>query len=371
MFCIWLLAICYGLSAIEHQPLAFSFWPSAFGQTETHPIAIVYFVAMQTFKALVVESGDPYTAHVRQAALDQLPQGDVLVRVAHSSLNYKDGLAITGAGKVIRNFPMVPGIDFAGTVLESASPDYRPGDRVILTGWGVGERHWGGLSELARVRAEWLVPLPEGLSLQQAMGIGTAGFTAMLCVMALESHAVDKTREVLVTGAAGGVGSVAVAILARLGYRVTAATGRVSQEAYLKSLGASEILDRSLLTTPPKALETERFGGAVDTVGGAVLTGVLPRMAYGGSVAACGNAGGVKLETTVFPFILRSVNLLGIDSVICPREKRLLAWKRLTHDLPRPLLEAAMQTVSLEEVPELARAILQGQVRGRVVVKLS
>jgi len=326
---------------------------------------------MQTFKALVVESGDPYTAQIRQATLDELPQGDVLVRVAYSSLNYKDGLAITGAGKVIRSFPMVPGIDLAGTVLESASPAYKPGDSVILTGWGVGERHWGGLAELARVRSEWLVPLPQGLSFQQAMGIGTAGFTAMLAVMALEAHAMDKSKEVLVTGAAGGVGSLAVALLARLGYRVVASTGRTSEEAYLRSLGAGEILDRAALTAPSKPLESERFGGAVDTVGGAVLAGVLPRMAYGGSVAACGNAGGVKLETTVFPFILRGVNLLGIDSVMCPREKRLEAWQRLAHDLPRPLLEEAMQVVSLEEVPERAQAILQGQVRGRVVVKMA
>ncbi|GIW25647.1 MAG: quinone oxidoreductase [Meiothermus sp.] len=326
---------------------------------------------MQTFKALVVESGDPYTARIRQASRDELPQGDVLVRVAYSSLNYKDSLAITGAGKVIRSFPMVPGIDLAGTVLESTSPDYKPGDPVILTGWGVGERHWGGLAELARVRAEWLVPLPEGLTLQQAMGIGTAGFTAMLAVMALEAHQLDKTKEVLVTGAAGGVGSLATAILARLGYRVVASTGRPSEEAYLKGLGAAEILDRSVLTALSKPLESERFGGAVDTVGGAVLAGVLPRMAYGGSVAACGNAGGVKLETTVFPFILRGVNLLGIDSVMCPKEKRLVAWQRLARDLPKSLLEAAMQTVGLEEVPGLAQAILQGQVRGRVVVQLS
>ncbi|GEM82302.1 MDR family oxidoreductase [Meiothermus hypogaeus] len=326
---------------------------------------------MQTFKALVVETGDPYTAQIRQASVDELPPGDVLVRVAYSSLNYKDGLAITGAGKVIRSFPMVPGIDLAGTVLESASPDYKPGDAVILTGWGVGERHWGGLAELARVRAEWLVPLPDGLTLQQAMGIGTAGFTAMLAVMALEAHTIDKNRDVLVTGAAGGVGSVATALLARLGYRVVASTGRTSEEAYLKSLGAGEILHRSVLAAPAKPLESERFGGAVDTVGGAVLAGVLPRMAYGSSVAACGNAGGVKLETTVFPFILRGVNLLGIDSVMCPREKRLRAWQRLAHDLPKPLLEAAIQTVSLEEVPGLAQAILQGQVRGRVVVRLS
>lgn len=326
---------------------------------------------MQTFKALVVESGDPYTAHIRQARLDELPQGEVLVRVAYSSLNYKDGLAITGAGKVIRSFPMVPGIDFAGTVMESASPDYRPGDPVILTGWGVGERHWGGLAELARVRAEWLVPLPEGLSLEQAMGIGTAGFTAMLAVMALEAHSIDPSKEVLVTGAAGGVGSLAVALLAHRGYRVVASTGRMQEEAYLKSLGASGLLDRAVLSAPSKPLESERFGGAVDTVGGAVLAGVLPRMAYGSSVAACGNAGGVKLETTVFPFILRGVSLLGIDSVMCPKERRLLAWQRLARELPKPLLEASMQTVSLEEVPALAQAILQGQVRGRVVVKFN
>ncbi|AWR85390.1 MDR family oxidoreductase [Meiothermus taiwanensis] len=325
---------------------------------------------MQTFKALVVESGDPYTAHIRQARLDELPPGEVLVRVAYSSLNYKDGLAITGAGKVIRSFPMVPGIDLAGTVLESASPEYRPGDPVILTGWGLGERHWGGLAELARVRAEWLVPLPEGLTLKQAMGIGTAGFTAMLAVMALEAHSIDPAKEVLVTGAAGGVGSLAVALLAQRGYRVVASTGRLQEEAYLKSLGAHEILDRAALSAPSKPLESERFGGAVDTVGGAVLAGVLPRMAYGGSVAACGNAGGARLETTVFPFILRGVNLLGIDSVMCPKEKRLLAWQRLARELPKPLLEATLQTVSLEEVPALAQAILQGQVRGRVVVKL-
>lgn len=325
---------------------------------------------MQTFKALVVESADPYTANIRQASVDELPQGEVLVRVAYSSLNYKDGLAITGAGKVIRSFPLVPGIDFAGTVVESASPEYKAGDRVVLTGWGVGERHWGGLAQLARVRADWLVPLPQGLSLQQAMGIGTAGLTAMLCVMALEEHHIAHDKEVLVTGAAGGVGSVAVAVLAKLGYKVVAATGRPQEEAYLRSLGAGEILDRSGLLAPAKPLESERFGGAVDTVGGAVLAGVLPRVAYGGSVAACGNAGGVKLETTVFPFILRGVSLLGIDSVMCPKPRRTQAWNRLARDLPLNLLEEAMQTVALEAVPALAQEILQGQVRGRVVVDL-
>ena len=325
---------------------------------------------MQTFKALVVESGEPYTANIRQASTAELPQGEVLVRVAYSSLNYKDGLAITGAGKIIRNFPMVPGIDFAGTVVESASPEYKAGDEVVLTGWGVGERHWGGLAQMARVKSDWLVPLPTGLSLQQVMGIGTAGFTAMLCVMALEKQGISKDKEVLVTGAAGGGGSIAVAVLAKLGYRVLASTGRPGEEAYLKSLGATEILDRAVLSEPAKALESERFSGAVDTVGGAVLAGVLPRLVYGGSVAACGNAGGVKLETTVFPFILRGVSLLGVDSVMCPKPRRMEAWARLAKDLPLNLLEQAMQTASLEEVPRLAQEILKGQVRGRAVVDL-
>jgi acrylyl-CoA reductase (NADPH) len=327
---------------------------------------------MTSFKALVVESGDPYTTRLREVSLDELPPGEVLVRVAYSSLNYKDGLAITGAGKVVRSFPMVPGIDLAGVVVESASPDYRPGDEVVLTGWGVGERHWGGLSQMARVRAEWLVPRPQGLSLHQAMGIGTAGFTAMLCVMALEEHGLrPEGREVLVTGAAGGVGSIAVAVLARLGYRVVASTGRLQERPYLESLGAAEILERSVLSAAARPLEPERFAAAVDTVGGAVLAGVLPRIAYGGSVAACGNAGGARLETTVFPFILRGVSLLGVDSVMCPRERRLRAWERLAHDLPLNLLEASVRTVDLAAVPELAQAILQGQVRGRVVVDLN
>lgn len=325
---------------------------------------------MQTFKALVVESGDPYTAAVRELPLEQLPAGEVLVKVAYSSLNYKDGLAITGQGKIIRSFPMVPGIDFAGTVLESASADYQAGDEVILTGWGVGERYWGGLSQLARVKADWLVPLPQGLSLQEAMGIGTAGFTAMLCALALEAQGIDKNREVVVSGAAGGVGSVGVAVLANLGYKVTASTGRPSEADYLKSLGATEIIDRAILSEKARPLEAERFGGAIDTVGGSTLAGILARMAYGGSVAATGLAGGNDLNTTVFPFILRSVNLLGIDSVLCPKAKRIEAWQRLATDLPKPMLEAAMQTVNLEDALELAPQILAGKVRGRVVVQL-
>ncbi len=325
---------------------------------------------METFKAMVVESGDPYTTVIREFSSDQLPEGEVLVKVAYSSLNYKDGLAITGQGKIIRSFPMVPGIDFAGIVLESASPDYQQGDEVILTGWGVGERHWGGLAQMARVKADWLVPLPKGLTLHQAMGIGTAGFTAMLCVLALEAHNIDKAREVMVTGAAGGVGSVAVAVLARLGYKVTASTGRPTEADYLRSLGASEILDRAILSEKSRPLETERFAGAVDTVGGSTLAGVIARMVYGGSVAATGMAGGNELTTSVFPFILRSVNLLGVDSVSCPRPKRLQAWERLASDLPKAMLEATMQTVGLEDVPRLAQEILAGKVRGRVVVDL-
>ncbi|GEM87618.1 MDR family oxidoreductase [Meiothermus granaticius] len=325
---------------------------------------------MASFKALVVESGDPYQAGIRQVEEEELPQGEVLIDVAYSSLNYKDGLAITGAGKVIRSFPLAPGIDLAGTVRESASPQYSPGDPVLLTGWGTGEIHWGGLSQRNRVRAEWLVPLPQGISLWQAMAIGTAGFTAMLSVMALEEHGLSREHETLVTGAAGGVGSLAVALLARLGYRVVASTGRAQEAEYLRSLGAGEILERAVLSAPAKPLESERFGGAVDTVGGAILAGVLPRMARGGSVAACGNAGGARFETTVFPFILRGVNLLGIDSNFCPQPRRALAWQRLARDLPLNLLDSMTQTVPLEAVPQLAQQILQGQVRGRVVVDL-
>lgn len=325
---------------------------------------------MNNFKALVVEAAEPGSARVREVSSDQLPEGDVLVRVAYSTLNYKDGLAVTGKGKVIRKFPMVPGIDFSGTVVESASPAYRPGDAVILTGWGVGETHWGGMAELARVKANWLVPLPSGLDLRRAMGLGTAGFTAMLCVMALQEHHIDKGKEVVVTGAAGGVGSVAVAVLAKLGYRVTASTGRPAEADYLRSLGASEILDRAVLSAPGRPLESERFGGAVDTVGGATLAGILSRMASGGSVASTGVAGGAELQTTVFPFILRGVNLLGVNSVTVPLERRKLAWERLAAEMPAELLEAAMQTIGLEGVPEYAERILAGQVRGRVVVEV-
>lgn len=326
---------------------------------------------MRTFKALVVESGEPYQVNLRRASETELPAGEVLVEVHYSSLNYKDGLAVTGKGKIIRQFPMVPGIDFAGVVAESSSPEYQPGDQVVLTGWGVGERYWGGYAQYARVKADWLIPLPRGLTLLHAMGIGTAGFTAMLSVMALEAHRTSKEKDVAVTGAAGGVGSIAVALLSRLGYRVVASTGRVEEKQYLESLGAAEIVGRELFSAVSRPMESERFGGAVDTVGGATLAGVLARMAYGGAVAACGLAGGSELHTTVFPFILRGVNLLGIDSVSCPKPVRLKAWERLAQVLPAYLLEKAITVAPLEKVPELSASILEGKVRGRVVVDLS
>jgi acrylyl-CoA reductase (NADPH) len=326
---------------------------------------------MDTFTALVLEQRDGAThSEVRQLPASALPEGDVLVRVAYSDLNYKDGLAITGRGKVVRSFPMVPGIDLAGTVVESAAPAYKPGDQVVLTGWGIGEVHWGGHAQLARVRADWLVPLPAGMTLEQAMGIGTAGFTAMLCVMALEEHGLRPgERQVLVTGASGGVGSVAVAILARLGYNVVASTGKDGERDYLHTLGAQEVVGR--LAPSGKPLESERWGGAVDTVGGAALAALLPAMAYGGSVAACGNAGGAELHTTVFPFILRGVNLLGILSVNVPFERRRQAWERLARDLSPGALDRMVQVVPLADVPALSQAICDGKIRGRVVVDVN
>ena len=328
-----------------------------------------------TFRALVLEEIDGKTqSNIQHLESSSLPEGEVLVRVSHSSLNYKDGLAITGTGKIIRNFPMVPGIDFAGVVETSSSDAYKPGDQVVLTGWGVGERHWGGLSELARVKAEWLVPLPKGLSAAQAMGVGTAGFTAMLCVMVLERAGLEKgepMNEIVVTGAAGGVGSVAVMLLAKKGHRVTASTGRSETHGYLREIGASDILEREVLAGSSRPLETERFAGAIDTVGGTTLAGLIARMKYNSSIAACGLAGGAGLTTTVMPFILRGVNLLGVESVMVPYQQRLEAWAHLAKDLPLDHLERAIQTVKLEDVPRLAQEIIAGQVRGRVVVDLA
>ncbi|HWQ13928.1 MAG TPA: MDR family oxidoreductase [Roseiflexaceae bacterium] len=329
-------------------------------------------VLPKTFRALVVDQRDgAYTAEIRELPAEALPDGDVTIAVAYSSLNYKDGLCVTGQGRVARSFPMVPGIDLAGTVVESRSPHYTPGKAVVLTGWGIGERHWGGFATLARVRSEWLVPLPEGLTLRQAMGIGTAGFTAMLAVMELEEAGVRPgQREVLVTGASGGVGSIAVAVLSRLGYNVTASTGRPEHHDYLRHLGARQILAREELTRPGRPMESERWAGAVDTVGGDTLAGVIRSAAYYGAIAACGNAGGATLTTTVFPFILRGVRLIGVESVLCPQDRRRTAWARLTRDLPRDLLEGMIRTATLEEVPDLSREIVAGRVRGRVVIEL-
>jgi acrylyl-CoA reductase (NADPH) len=327
-----------------------------------------------SFKAIVVDEHDgQVTASLQTLPRTALPAGDVLVAVAYSSLNYKDGLALTGRNKVVRSYPMVPGIDFAGTVVESQSSDYQPGDRVILTGWGVGERHWGGFAQLARVNSGWLVPVPEGLTLERAMVIGTAGFTAMLAIMALEAHGLTPGgREVLVTGASGGVGGMAVALLARLGYTVVAATGRAETHAYLQALGAHEIIDRAVLTAPGGALGSARWGGAVDTVGGDTLAGVLRTLAYGASVAACGNAGGLEVRTSVAPFILRGVNLLGIDSLPVPLERRREAWARLARELPAETIDRILLRVApLAEVPALAHEILAGRVRGRVVIDVN
>ncbi|MFZ5823721.1 MAG: MDR family oxidoreductase [Bacillota bacterium] len=330
-------------------------------------------MTVREFRALVVDQVEgKMQAGIRTLGLGDLPEGDVLVRVAYSSLNYKDGLAVTGKGKVLRKFPMVPGIDLAGTVEESASPAFRPGDQVVLTGWGVGEEHWGGYAQFARVRSEWLVPLPSGLTLRQAMAIGTAGFTAMLAVMALERNGLTPGPEILVTGASGGVGSVAVALLAKLGHNVVASTGRPESHEFLRSLGAREIMDRSLLSdATPRPLERARWGGAVDSVGGQTLSTLLSGMMRECSVASCGLAGGHQLNTTVMPFILRGVNLLGIDSVMCPQERRLAAWERLTQDLPQNLLEQITDVIGLEQVLSKGEEIVRGQVRGRLVVDVN
>ena len=327
-----------------------------------------------TFKALVLTQDDARKtiAEIRQLNDGDLPEGDVLVAVDYSSLNYKDGLAVTGKGKIVRTWPMVPGIDLAGTVLESGSPEYAAGDKIVLTGWSVGEKYWGGYSQRQRVQSNWLVPLPDGLDSQRAMAIGTAGFTAMLCVMTLEEAGVTPDKgAVLVTGAAGGVGSVAVAILGHLGYKVAAVSGRPETEDYLRQLGASEFVSREEMNQPPRPLEGQRWAGAVDTVGSTLLARVLAEMDYGGCVAACGLAGGADLPTTVMPFILRNVSLRGVDSVMCPVDRRKDAWGRLVRDLPGDALGEIGQTVSLEEVPDAAAKIIAGQVRGRVIVDLN
>ena len=325
------------------------------------------------FNALVLNQEDKRTlAAIEQIEESQLPEGDVLVAVDYSSLNYKDGLAITGKGKIIRNFPMVPGIDMAGTVLSSDDARYKEGDDVVLTGWGVGENHWGGMAEKAKLKADWLVPLPKGLDSKKAMMVGTAGFTAMLCVQAiLDSGVKPEDGEILVTGASGGVGSVSVTLLAQLGYKVAVVTGRVEQNGpLLEQLGASTIIDRSVFEEPARALEKQIWAGAVDTVGSKVLAKVLAQMDYNRTVAACGLAGGFDLPTTVMPFILRNVRLQGVDSVSCPLEKRVAAWEKLSELLPDSYFEQACTEIALAEAPKYAEDITNGQVTGRVVIKL-
>jgi acrylyl-CoA reductase (NADPH) len=328
------------------------------------------------FKALVVEKdaeSGKTSAGVKELTLADLPEAEVTVAVEYSTVNYKDGLCIGPGGGLVRSYPHVPGIDFAGTVEASDDARYKPGDRVVLTGWRVGEAHWGGYAQKARVRADWLVPLPEGLDTRAAMAVGTAGFTAMLAVMALEDHGLKPGHgEVLVTGAAGGVGSVATAILAHLGHEVAAVTGRPEQEDYLRGLGASRIVPREeLAETVKRPLESENWTGCVDAVGGAMLARVLGQMKYGASVAAVGLAGGAGLPATVIPFLLRGVNLLGIDSVMQPYANRVRAWERIARDLPMDKLEAMITPATLEDLPRLGADILKGQVKGRVVVDLN
>ena len=325
------------------------------------------------FKALVLEKADGrFAAAVQELDDARLPEGDVTIAVEHSTLNYKDGLIIADKAPLVRSFPHVPGIDLAGRVVESAHRDWQPGDAVILTGWGVGERHWGGHAERARVKGDWLVPLPAGWTTRQAMAIGTAGFTAMLAVIALEQHGVEPgAGEVLVTGAAGGVGSVATALLAQLGHQVTASTGRPASHDYLRKLGATGFIDRRELALPSsRPLESERFAGCIDSVGGSTLARVLGQMRYRSSVAAVGLAGGSRLETTVIPFLLRGVNLLGIDSVYQPMTPRRTAWQRLARDLDPALLDRMIQPARLADLARLAAEILAGRVQGRVVVDL-
>jgi len=328
------------------------------------------------FNALVVEKDDETgktSAGIQQISLADLPEGEVTVAVEYSTVNYKDGLCIGPGGGLVRKYPHVPGIDFAGVVEASSDARYKPGDKVVLTGWRVGEAHWGGYAQKANVRADWLVPLPEGLDTRTAMAVGTAGFTAMLAVMALENHGVRPGHgPVLVTGAAGGVGSVATAILAHLGHEVAGVTGRPETADYLRGLGATQIVTREeLAETVKRPLEAETWAGCVDAVGGAMLARVLGQVKYGGSVAAVGLAGGAGLPATVIPFLLRGINLLGIDSVMQPFDNRVRAWNRIASDLPMDKLEAMIQPASLSDLPQLGADILKGQVRGRVVVDVN
>jgi acrylyl-CoA reductase (NADPH) len=326
-----------------------------------------------TFKAIRIDKADKgTTAALTQFDEAELMDGDVTVRVAWSTLNYKDGLALTGKAPVVRRFPMIAGIDFAGTVEQSSHPAWKAGDEVICTGWGMGETHLGAYAEKARVKGDWLVGLPDGLSAREAMAIGTAGFTAMLSVLALEKQGLTpESGPVVVTGAAGGVGSVATSVLSKLGYRVIASTGRSAEADYLRHLGAAEVIDRNELSGPAKPLAKERWAGGVDSVGSTTLANVLSMTKYGGAIAACGLAAGMDLPGSVAPFILRGVALLGIDSVMCPLAARKTAWKRLAEDLDRSKLSEITHEIGLEQVMEVAPQILAGQIRGRLVVKIS
>ncbi|MBX9612727.1 MAG: oxidoreductase [Burkholderiales bacterium] len=327
------------------------------------------------FQALLLEKTDNvFTARVQAVDEARLPAGDVTVKVDYSCLNYKDGLAITDKGPVVRRWPMVAGIDGAGTVLESSHPAWKPGDAFVHNGWGVGETHWGCLAEKARLQGDWLVRLPPGFTARQAMAIGTAGYTAMLCVLALEDHGVKPAAqggggEILVTGATGGVGSVAIALLGQLGYTVVAATGKPAEEAYLKSLGAASVIDRAELAAPGKPFQKERWAGVVDAVGSHTLANALAQTRYGGAVAACGLAQGADLPTTVMPFILRGVTLAGVDSVMAPLARRQRAWDRLAQDLDLARLASIVEEVPLEAAIDRAHQLMAGKVRGRVVVK--
>ncbi len=321
---------------------------------------------------LINKNEDGSRAELTEVDESQLPDGDVTVRVDYSTLNYKDSLAITGSSPVVRNFPMVPGIDLAGTVEESTSADFKAGDKVILNGWGVGEGHWGGMAQKARLKSEWLIPLPDAFNTKQAMAIGTAGYTAMLCVLALEKHGVTPDKgEILVTGAAGGVGSVAISLLSRLGYTVTASTGRAEETDYLKELGASDIIDRKELSEKGRPLGKERWAGAVDAVGSHTLANICATTKYGGTVAACGLAQGFDFPSTVMPFILRGVTLAGIDSVYCPQPKRIEAWNRLASDLDIKHIELMIKEIALGETIEAASDQMNGKIRGRVVVDVN
>lgn len=324
------------------------------------------------FRGLIVRDADgEQTVTLDDLSVGDLPAGDVLLRVSHSGLNYKDGLAVTGTGRVIRTYPMVPGIDLAGTVVDSADTRYQPGDKVFATGWGLGEDRWGGYSTYQRVPADILQTMPAGLDAQDVMALGSAGFTAALCVTALEHHGLPRQGPVVVTGASGGVGSVVVALLARAGHEVVASTGKTDAHGYLQSLGATEIIDRSVFTEPARGpLGSRRWQGAIDTVGGPTLAGVLRQMDYRAGVAAVGNAGGGSLETTVYPFILRAVALLGVESVYTPMDQRVAAWNRLAADLPRDLIRSMTQTIPLDGVQAAADAIVKGKIRGRTVVTL-